>query len=71
MDNDNHKLLKEGFKFCSGYVGVRNDWPATLLDAANYAKGECDKVTDETISNLFIKADLRISLDSAKPKTVW
>ena len=35
----------------------------------NYAKKECDKVTDETIKNSFIKADFRISLDSAVTET--
>ena len=39
-----------------------------LLDAACYAKEEQDKV-DETIKNAFIKADLRISLDSAVTET--
>ena len=41
----------------------------TLLNAANYAKEEWDKVTGETIQNTFIKADLRISLDSAVTET--
>ena len=45
-------------------VGVRHGRPTTLLDAANYAKEEWDKVADETIKNVFIKADLRISLGS-------
>ena len=30
---------------------------------------EWDKVTDEAVKNFFIKADLRISLDSAVTKT--
>ena len=71
LDNDNQQSLKEeGSKFCRGSVGVHYGWPATLLNADIYAKEEWDKVTDETMSNAFIKADLRISLDSAKPKTV-
>ena len=37
-----------------------------LADAANYAKEEWDKVIDEIA---FIKADLRISLDSAVTET--
>ena len=40
-----------------------------MLDAAKYAKKEWDKVTYETIKNFFIKADLRISLDSAVTET--
>ena len=66
LDSDNQQLLKqEGYKFHRGYVSVRYGRPATLLDAANYAKEEWDKATDETIKDAFIKADLRISSDSA------
>ena len=66
LDNDNQQLLKEeGSKLCRRLVGVHYVRLATLLEAANYAKEEWDKVTDETIKNTFIKADLRISLDSA------
>ena len=68
MDSDNQQLLKEeGSKFRSGSIGVRR--PVTLLDAADYFKKEWDKVTDETIKNSFIKADLTISLDSAVTET--
>ena len=42
---------------------------ATLLDAANYAKEEWDKITDETIKNAFIKADFSISLTNAVTET--
>ena len=41
MDKDNQQSLKEkGSKFCRGFVGVRYGGPASLLDAANYAKEE-------------------------------
>ena len=52
--------------------GVRNGRPATRLDAANYANGEWDKVTDESIKNELSKAGLRISLDNAvqRPLTI-
>ena len=63
VDNDNQQLLKEGSKFRRGFIGVRYDRAATLLDAANYAGEERDKVTYETIKNTFIKADLTINLD--------
>ena len=48
---------KKGSKFCKGSVDVRYGRPTTLLDTANYAKEEWDKVTNETIKNAFIKAD--------------
>ena len=69
--NYNLQLLKEeGFSFRRGSVGVRYGRPATLLDAANYAKEEWDKlVTDEIIKIAFIKSDLRISLESAFTET--
>ena len=65
LDNVNEQLLKEDSKFRRGAVGVNYGRPATLLDAANYAKEDWDNVTDEAIKNAFIKADLRIILDSA------
>ena len=40
-----------------------------MLDAANYAKREWDKVTDETIKNGFIWVYLKISLESAVVET--
>ena len=42
---------------------------ANLQLAANYVKEEWDTVTDETIKNAFIKAELRICLDSAVAET--
>ena len=70
LDNDNQQLLKEEcFKFRRGYVGICYGRLASLLDAANYTKEQWNKVTDETIKNIFIKADLRISLSSAVTKT--
>ena len=69
LDNNQQLLKEEGSKFCRVSIGVRYGRPVTLLDAVNYAKKECDKVTDETIKNSFIKADFRISLDSAVTET--
>ena len=70
MDSDSKQLLKgEGSKFCRGSVDVRCDSPMNVLDAGTYAKEACDKVTDKTIKNSFIKADLRISLNSAITET--
>ena len=43
---------------------------ADLLDAANYMlEKNWDKVTDETIKNAFIKADLIISLERTVRET--
>ena len=70
LNNDNQKLLKEEVYKCrKRFIGVCYGRLATLLDAANYAKEAWDKVTDETIKNAFIKADLRISLDNAVTET--
>ena len=46
--------------------------PETLLDAKEdcYAKEDWHKVTDETIKQVFIQADLRINLYSAVTETV-
>ena len=47
LDNYNQQLLKEeDSKFRRGSVGVPYEILATLLDAANYARAEWDKVTD-------------------------
>ena len=47
LDNDIQQLLKEeDSKFRRGSVGVPYEILATLLDAANYARAEWDKVTD-------------------------
>ena len=57
LDNDNQQLLKEeGSNFYRGFVDVRYDRPATLLDEAKYTKDEWDKVTDENIKNGIIKS---------------
>ena len=66
LDSDNQQLLKEeSSKFRRGSVGVRYGRPVTLIDATNNAKEEWNKVTGETIKNAFMKADLRIRLESA------
>ena len=66
LDNDSQQLLKqEGSEFCRWSVGVLYGRSATSPDAANYDKEECEKVTDETIKNAFIKADFSKCLDSA------
>ena len=69
MDNDNQQSLKKGSKFCRGYVGVWYGRRGTQKHADNYDKDEWLKVTDETIKNSLIKADLGISLDSIVTET--
>ena len=70
LDNDNPQLLKEeSSKFYRGSFDFRYGQPVTLPDAANYAKEEWDKVNDETTKNVFIKVDLRISLDIVVTET--
>ena len=71
LDDDNQPLLKqESSKFHTWSVGVRYGRPVTLLDAANCAKDKRDKgINYTTIRNAFMKADLRISLDSAVKET--
>ena len=72
LDNDNQQLLREEcFKFRRGYIGVRYGRLATLINAANYTKEEWDKITDKTIKNAFIKADLRMFLNSAVTDTFY
>ena len=56
-------LKEEGSKFCRGSVRVCYGRSATLLDAANYAKEVWN------YKNNFIKANLRISLDSTVTDT--
>ena len=71
LDNHNQRLLKEeASNFRREFVGVRYGIPATLPDAANYAREEWDKVTDETFKNAIIKVGLRISLDSVVTETI-
>ena len=70
LESDNQQLLKlKGSKCSRGSVGVCYGRAATLLDAANYGKEEWDKLTDETVKNAFMKADLRICLDRAVSET--
>ena len=70
LKNNNKKLLKEEcFKFRRRSVGVCYGRLASLLDAANCIKKEWDKVTNETIKNAFIKADLRKNLYSDVTET--
>ena len=66
VDNVNQQLRKQASsKFCRIYFGFRYGRPVTLLDTAKYVKEDWDKITDETMKNAFINADLRKSLDSA------
>ena len=66
LNTTNQKLLKdESLKMRRGSVGVHYGRPATLLDAAGYAEEAWNRVTEETVRNAFIKADLKINLVSA------
>ena len=72
LDNESKAMITEqSSKMRRGSAGVQFGKPATILDAACYVHKAWSMITEDTIRNSFIKANLRMNLSQAKPEELF